>query len=115
MRNTIAAEPIIASCAALLTAEEWIEIVFAKPITLVASPTATPSFKTHLCKQTFESPHETGPGNVDEPHPATGWSRNKQSKRILTAPHLHDFPQDCEHIRESASGRAGCAICFSAR
>jgi len=55
---TAAAEPVVAAHAALLSAEEWIELVFSEPITLVASPTATTSVKTHLCKQTFESPRE---------------------------------------------------------
>lgn len=70
--RTAATEPVIASRVALLSAEEWIEIVFSKPVTLVASPTATPFVKTHLCKQTFESPHDTRPDSVDEPHPAFG-------------------------------------------
>lgn len=70
--RTAATEPVIASRVALLSAEEWIEIVFSKPVTLVASPTATPFVKTHLSKQTFESPHDTRPDSVDEPHPAFG-------------------------------------------
>jgi hypothetical protein len=43
-----AAEPAFASRVALLPAEERIKIVFTEPITLVASPTATTSVKTHL-------------------------------------------------------------------
>ena len=34
--------------AVAIPAEEWIELVFTEPITLVASPTATTSVKTHL-------------------------------------------------------------------
>lgn len=45
---TASAKPVLAAHAALLSAEEWIELVFTEPITLVASPTATTSVKTHL-------------------------------------------------------------------
>ena len=46
-------KPVAAEIAA---AHERIETLFAKTVTFVASPTATPSIKTHKAERTFVSP-----------------------------------------------------------
>jgi hypothetical protein len=108
---TRAAAPETVIAAALLPTEERIEFVFSEPIALVASPTtATTSVKTHLCKQTFESPHETGSAAWTIRTRPREEPRLRQSKRILTSIHLYDFPQDCEHIRECLPGGAAGRI-----
>ena len=49
-----AAEAVAATEA--ITAHEGVEAFFTKTVTLVASPTATPSIKTHKAERTFVSP-----------------------------------------------------------
>jgi CCR4-NOT transcriptional regulation complex NOT5 subunit len=55
-----------AAAETILPSKERVELVFAKPIPLVASPTATTSVKTHVYERTFAAPLKHPPGRVDE-------------------------------------------------
>jgi len=62
---TAATEPVTAAEAVLIT-REWIETVLSETVPLVASPSATPSVKTHFPERTFASPRTLSPSRADE-------------------------------------------------
>ena len=89
-----AAEPVLAT-ETILPGEERIELVLSKPIPLVASPSATPSVKTHLYERTFCAP-KAFVRHVDEAAPDARASSRTNARSLLQPRPLHQSETNSE-------------------